>query len=103
MTDPPPDPVQTIHATMIEPASVLLTWESPLVLNNSESIPSFKISCQPILDDIPIPQPKTALGTNVTLSNLNYGMTYNCLIWTTEHGLFSLPTQLTFTTPEKGL
>ena len=99
-TDPPPEPVQMISASMIEPTSFLLVWEYPSQLNSTLS---YEVSCRPLLEGIPIPQPRLAMETNLTLSNLNYGVTYTCLIRTIEYGLFSLPSQLFITTLEKGI
>lgn len=84
---------------MIEPTGFLFAWES---FSESNSTISFEFSCQPLLDGIPTPLSKFTMETTLIVSNLNYGVTYNCSIWAVEHGKFSLPTHLAITTAENG-
>ena len=92
-----------VNISMIGPTSFMFFWESSSQYNSTYSSLLFELSCCPLLYGISTLQPEVTEENMVVLSNLIYGVTYNCSIYAVEHGMFSAPTYFNVSTAEIGI
>ena len=86
--------------TSVMTTSFNFSWQPPLTLNGV--LTGYRLSCQPLLPGISLPQPLNTTALMVMLSNLYPSVGYNCSIVARNSAGPSYPVYVNGTTLETG-
>ena len=98
-----PTPPRMFQITSVMTRGLSFSWQAPVTLNGV--LTGYQLSCQPLLPDIPSPQPLPPRDTAVMaiLSGLYPGVGYNCSLEARNGAGSSDPVYISNTTLETGM